>query len=128
MRIVSFVCVLLSLTSSAFGSCDFANDIKENPNGTYTYTKECHIEVGKRVKKLALVEEQVLQLEKTIELKDLALSKQRERADMWMDASLKINDKLVQYDAIASKDDKLYFLMGVGITILSVWAAGQLAP
>jgi hypothetical protein len=116
----------LSVPLKSFAACDFAKDIKENQDGSYTYTRDCHIEVGKRVKKLILVEEQIVELEKTIELKDLALVKQKERADMWMNTSFTLNDKLQKYDAAASTDKTLHFIIGVGVTVLSVWAAGQL--
>lgn len=117
---------LIFCIQNANASCDFSKDIKENSDGTYTYTRDCHIEVGKRVKKLALLDEQVAELEKTIELKDLALSKQKERADLWMNTSVQVTDKLRSYDSIAGKENTLYFVLGVGVTVLSVWAAGQL--
>ena len=62
-KIVTFL-LLLSIPVQSFAACDFAKDIKSNEDGTYTYTKDCHIEVGKRVKRLVLVEEQVVELEK----------------------------------------------------------------
>lgn len=116
----------LALFSQNCFSCDFANDIRVNQDGTYTYSKECHIEVGKRIKKLTLIEAQVVELERTIELKDLALSKEKQRADAWMDTSFQINDKLQKYDAISSKSNAVYFGLGLATAILSVWAAGQL--
>jgi hypothetical protein len=118
--------MILSLPAQSFAACDFANDIKAMPDGTYSYTRDCHVEVGKRVKRLALVEQQVVELEKTIELKDLALVKQKERADLWMDTSFKMNDKLQAYEAASSKSDWVHFGLGVAVTVLSVWAAGQL--
>lgn len=123
--------VLIFLTIAIFCNkslalCDFAKDIKENQDGSYSYTRECHVEVGKRVKRLALVEEQTTELEKTIELKDLALTKQKERADKWMATSFQLEDKLRSYDSVANKDKTLHFILGVGVTILSVWAAGQI--
>jgi hypothetical protein len=117
---------LVFCTQNAIAACDFSKDIKENLDGSYTYTRDCHIEVGKRVKKLVLLEEQVVELEKTIELKDLALSKQKERADLWMNTSVQVTDKLRSYDSVVGKENTLYFVLGVGVTVLSVWAAGQL--
>lgn len=118
--------MVLSIPMQSFGACDFSKDIQENADGTYKYTRDCHVEVGKRVRRLVLVEQQVVELEKTIELKDLALVKQKERADLWMDASFKINDKLQSYDSAASKNQWLYFGLGVAATALAVWGAGQL--
>jgi len=118
--------IVVILPLKTFAACDFANDIKANPDNTYTYTKDCHIEVGKRVKKLGITEQQVVELEKVIELKDLALVKQKERADLWMDTSMKINDKLQSYESAARSSDWIHFGLGVGVTILSAWAVGQL--
>lgn len=127
-KFISFmIMAVISLDSvSAMAACDFAKDIVSNPDGTYTYSKECHIEVGKKVKKLEIAEARAEELEKAIELKDLALVKQKERADLWMDTSLKMNEKLRQYDSMANTDRVLHFALGVGVTILSVWAAGQI--
>lgn len=124
-KILALLLVSGLLSQNCF-PCDFANDIRANQDGTYTYSKECHIEVGKRIKKLALIEGQVTELEKTIELKDLALSKEKQRADAWMDTAFKINDKLQKYDAISSKNNTIYFGLGLATAILSAWAAGQL--
>lgn len=118
--------LLIFCTQNSIAACDFSKDIKENLDGTYIYTRECHIEVGKRVKKLLLLDEQIVELEKTIELKDLALSKQKERADLWMNTSMQATEKLRLYDSTVGKENTLYFVFGIGVTILSVWAAGQL--
>lgn len=126
-KIISIILLFsMSLPSLAFGSCDFANDIKLMSDGNYSYTKDCHVEVGKRIKKLDLATQEIDELNKTIELKDLALVKQKERADLWMDTSFKMNDKLQSYEAASSRSAWVQFGLGVGVTILSVWAAGQL--
>ncbi len=124
-----FVSILISsilLSQSAFATCDFSSDIKAMPDGSYSYTRECHIEVGKAVKKVKLLEEEIVLLNKALELKDLALVKQKERADLWMDSAFKMNDKLQAYDSAARTSTWLYFGLGVAATVLSVWAAGQL--
>lgn len=119
--------LFLTLPIQSYASCDFAKDIKSNSDGTYTYTRDCHVEVGKAVKKVPLLEGQVEELNKTIELKDLALVKQKERADLWMNTSLQMNDKLQSYESTQSLNNWVHFGIGVGVTVLSVWAAGQLA-
>jgi hypothetical protein len=127
----NIIAILIAITVAALplravAACDFAVDIKANTDGTYTYSRDCHIEVGKRVKKLELTEQRADELEKTIELKDLALVRQKERADLWMDTSVKVNDKLQSYESAAKSSDWLHFGLGVAVTVLSVWAAGQL--
>ena len=125
-KIAFFTLFFILMPFVALADCDFAKDIKEMPDGTYSYSKGCHIEVGKRVKRLILVDQQVVELEKTVELKDLALSKQTERANLWMDTSVKMQDKIIAYDSAAKASKWFDFGLGVGVTVLSVWAAGQL--
>lgn len=125
MRSVCFVlCFLISAPS--YGACDWAKDITKNSDGSYTYSKGCHIEVGSSLEELDLRRKQVLELNKTIELKDLAIKYADERTQIWIDSSLKMNDRLNQYEASRSKDYWVYFGLGVAATVLSVWTAGQI--
>lgn len=127
MKKILTILLVMAMPLQALADCDFAKDIKDNQDGTYTYTRDCHIEVGKRIKKLDLATQQIDELNKTIELKDLALVKQKERADLWMNTSLQMSDKLQSYDKTNSFNQWLYFGLGVAATALSVWGAGQLA-
>lgn len=111
---------------SANAECDFSVDIKENVNNTYTYSKECHIQAGKAVKLVPLLEEKIDNLEKKIELKDLLISKQEERASLWMDTALKLNDKIQAYEKINATERWTYLILGAGAVAVSVWAAGQI--
>lgn len=110
----------------SYATCDFAKDIKENTDGTFTYSRECHIEMGKNVKQVSLLGDRVSLLEKEIELKDLTISKYEERNRLWMDTSFKLNDKIQTYDHVNSTSNMVYFGLGMGLTILSVWAASQI--
>lgn len=123
-----FVCFLLSLVVSvpSYASCDWSKDVSKNSDGSYTYSKQCHLEVGSSLEELDLRRKQVDELNKTIELKDLAIKYSEERAQLWMDSSLKMNDRLNQYEASRSREPWLYFGIGVAATVLSVWAAGQI--
>ena len=116
--IISVLIFSFSL-NSAFAQCDFAKDIKENQDGSYTYTRECHIEVGKRVKKLEIAE-------KTIDELDLSLSKEKERTDMWRETSFVLDEKFSKYEKTSKLNDIVHVALGVGLTVLAVWAAGQI--
>jgi hypothetical protein len=121
------IALILSLASqSAFAECNWARDIKKNADGTRTYTEECHILVGKTVEELDIRREQVETLKKTVELKDLAIIKLEERNQLWMDTSIKMNDRLNSYESMKSTNQLLMFGAGVVSTVLAVWAAGQL--
>ena len=117
--------LLFSISSVSFADCDYTK-IVDNKDGTYTYSKELHICVGKMKQDLQVAQTQVLELNKAIELKDLAITKSSERTQLWMDTTFKVQDRLNTYDSIQGKTNTLYFLGGVGLTVLSVWAAGQL--
>lgn len=106
--------------------CDFSTGIKPNPDGSYTYTKECHIKVGEIKQDLDVTKTQVVELKKAIELKDLALKLSDERVNLWMDTSLKLETRLNKIEDLKSKNELLYFGLGVATTVLAVWAAGQL--
>lgn len=126
--IVFFTCFSILLSSStSHAGCDFSKDITENIDGSYTYSKECHVQVGKTIKKVSLLEDRIELLEKKIELKDLMIVRQEERVQLWMDTSMKLNDKIQTYDRLSSTDKWVSFGLGVGLTVLSVWAAGQIA-
>lgn len=71
-------------------------------------------------------EEQVASLNKTIELKDLAIKTNEQRAQLWMDSSLKLEDRVNQMEAMRSTNSWIYFGLGVAATSLSIWGASQL--
>lgn len=106
-------------------ACEPSKDIKKVDNG-YLYTNECHIWVGKKIQELDLRINQVNELNKAIELKDLALRKTEERVGIWMDTAFKANDRLNQYESIKSRNEWLHFGLGVLTTSLAVWGASRL--
>ena len=114
------VMVIFLSSFRVYGACDFEKDIRDNGNGTYTYSRDCHIEVGKAVKSVSLLGEKINLLEKQIELKDLQISKYDERTQLWMDTSFKLNDKLMTYEATKKND----FWISFGLGVLTVVAAG----
>lgn len=108
-------------------ACDFSKDIKKSTDGTYIYSADCHIQVGNLVKENELHKQKLGLLEKSIELKDLALTKQEERVQLWMNTTYKLEDRVNTIEQYKSANQWLFFGFGVGVTVLSVWAAGQLS-
>jgi hypothetical protein len=123
---IKYIFVFILSINLAHADCEFSTGIKPNPDGSYTYSKECHLQVGKNFKELSLLKDENKQLRKTIELRDLALVKQEERVQLWMDTTYKLEDRINTMDRIRETNKFLYILMGVGITALSVYGAGQL--
>jgi len=119
--------ITLSLLSNiAFAECDFFTGISKLSNGNFEYTAECHKKVGKTVADLKDREEQVAKLEKIIELKDLAINIQEKRADLWMNTSMKLEDRVNTIEQYKSTNQWLYFGLGVLVMGVAVWGAGQL--
>lgn len=106
--------------------CDFSTGIEKLPDGRFAYSSECHKKVGKLVADAKDRDEQVTQ--KDIQIKDLGvqLNIHKERAQNWMDTSLKLEDRVTQMEAMKSTNNWLHFGLGVLTTGIAVWGAGQL--
>jgi len=122
--------VIILILSSPILACDWTKIQKQGEK--YLYPKSCHLEFGKtlvQVKELKLANEvrklQAEKLEKTIDLKDLALDKADMRTMRWRDESYNQHEKLLRYQTLSRKSNWLYVAGGFGLAILSVWAAGQ---
>ena len=123
----------LLVNHSALASCNFNTDIVKVDTNTYHYTKECHIEVGKikntKEELEKAVDERKKQVEKlneSIKLKDLALDVADKRIMNWRDESYKQHERLIKQQQLSKYNDWLYFGGGIALTVLSVWAAGQI--
>ena len=119
--VISFVTPIIS-----FAKCDFSKDIEKHGEDRYSYTKDCHKEVGRLVTVEIKRAEQVEKLEKVIELKDLTIVKSHERMEMWKDTTFKLEDRVNLIDDSRSTNQWLYFGLGVLTMSAAVWGAGQL--
>lgn len=117
-NIVSLIAVFL-FSQVALAECDFSKGITPGPNKTYTYSEECHLKVGQLVQSNETKDRQIADLSKAIELKDLAITKADARADLWMGTSDKLMDRVNKIDELQSKNNMLYY----GLGILTVIAA-----
>lgn len=126
-KITSLICSILIFSNLSYADCDFKTGIAPGPNNTFIYTQECHLRVGQLVKDLSIRDQQVADLNKAIELKDLAIKYSDERANLWMDTSAKLENRIQTIDSLERKADWLYFGLGVVVMGFAVWGAGQLA-
>jgi len=122
---------MVSLASPSY-ACNWKTDIQKQ-GSKFLYTASCHKLVGDTVKKARELEKaeaerqvQVDRLSKSITLKDLALDKADQRMMNWRDESYNQHERLLKQQKLAKYNDWLYFGGGIGLTILSVWAAGQI--
>lgn len=125
-KLIVLLLIAVSFSNIAFADCDYTKII-HNVDGSYTYTKELHICVGQMKQDLDSSRTQLVEYKKAIDLKDLALSKSDERADLWMNTSFKLQDRMNAVDELKGKNQLLMFFAGVAVTSLAVWGAGQLA-
>ena len=126
MKIIHFIVYLMISPLSIYAECNLKTDIVKNPNGSRTYSEECHLLMGDWKKDLEKAEQEIVKLEQAIKLKDLAIVDYEKRVDLWRDTSFNLESKLTTIERFQTTDRWIMFGMGVATTVLSVWAAGQL--
>lgn len=100
--------------NTALGACQFKRgvDIIKTEKG-YEYSSECHTEVGKILKAKKLREEQVSELSKSIQLKDLAIDRHQKRAVLWQNTAFKLEDRIHTMSKFKSFSNWIYFGLGI---------------
>ena len=126
------ILIITTLFSFNVFACNWKTDIQKQ-GSKFLYTPSCHKLVGDTVKKAKELEKanterknQVDKLAKSITLKDLALDKADQRLMNWRSEAYNQHERLLKQQKLAKFNDWVYFGSGIGLTILSVWAAGQL--
>lgn len=120
MRLVSIVLAMSLFSNIAFADCDFST-LVHNSDGSVTYSKAQHVCVGQLVQDNATKTQQIADLNKAITLKDLAITKSDERAQLWMDTSFKLEDNIQKMNSLKSTNEWVYF----GLGVLTIFAAGM---
>ncbi len=126
-KLMAIFTVIVSLSNIAFADCDFSTGIAKQPDGQYLYSRDCNIKVGQMKQDLDTVNEQLTQYKKAIDLKDLALTKTEERANLWSETSFKLQDRMSAVDDLKSRNQMWTFIAGVAFTAVAVWGAGHLS-
>jgi len=125
-KLLTMILAMCMISTTAFAECNFKTDIETLPDGRRAYSKECHIKVGEMKQDLEIATQQVALLNRSIELKDLALSKSNERLELWMNTTYRLEDRLNKIDSLQAKNSWVMFGLGVVVTGAAVWGAGQL--
>lgn len=125
MKLVSLLLACSLFSNVAFANCDWTK-IQKNDNGTYTYSRELNICVGEMKQDLEIANQKLDKLTKAIELKDLTISKADQRADLWMQTSFKLEDRIQTIDSMRSTNNWMYFGLGVVTMFAAAYAAGQI--
>jgi hypothetical protein len=113
MRYALIICLFAS--NLAIGECDWSK-ITKDKDGNYIYTPELNRCVGALVEKEKLYQEQVEKLNKTIELKDLAITKTEQRVKLWQDTTYQLEEKYTKQNKYNDYRDWIFFGLGIVAT------------
>lgn len=117
MRFLLNSIFILTLANPALADCDWSK-IKNNGDGTYTYSKDLHICVGEMKQDVEIKDKQIQDFRAAIGLKDTALALAEQRTQLWMDTSFKMNDRLNTIENMRSTNNWMYFGLGA-LTVLA---------
>lgn len=127
MKLITTLLLLFSFTiTSAHADCDWSL-IKPSSDGqTFIYSKELHLCVGTLVQNSKLQEQQITDLKKAIDLKDLALKISDDRATLWSNTSQDLENRLQKVDSMQKTNEVLWVSLGVLGTILTGYMTARL--
>jgi len=119
------VCLIIAFgmfSNIAMAECKWATGVTKVETG-YLYSNDCHGRVGLLVKDVDDYKIEVTELRKTIDLKDLALTKADQRVELWQTTAVKMEDRLNKVESAANTQKWIY----LGLGVLTVFAAGYAA-
>lgn len=122
--LVSSILSILLFSNIALADCDFSKIQKVD--GGYLYTKELHLCVGEMKQDLEIEQKRTVKLSEALTLKDTALDRANQRADLWMQTSFKLEDRVNTIDELRSRNQYLYFGLGMLTMFAATYAAGQI--
>ena len=117
---------MMGLLTNVHASCNVKTDIIKQANGTRIYSLDCHKMVGKLIADEKDRKEQIAHLNKTIKLKDLSIDLSYKRADLWQKEAENQYGLLKKHAKWRSYEKYIWFGGGIAVTVLSVWASGQI--
>ena len=123
---INYILLAIFTYTTLFAACNISTDIKENSDGTFTYTEECHIFVGKQFQELEKRKQQVDKLNEALELKDLAIEQHKKRIQLWKDTTFELEDRMIKMEKLTTLDRILHFGLGVLATSVAVYASSKI--
>lgn len=122
----SLICLLMLISINAYSDCDWKTGITPGPNKTFIYSEACHLKVGSLVQDNATKDQQIQDLTKAIQLKDLAINMSDQRVALWEKTADDEMARLNTIQADQKKSDWLIFGLGVVTTLGAGWMASKL--
>lgn len=117
-KFLASIVLFIFSSNIALANCDWSTGIKLMPDGNYEYTKSCHIAVGQLVQSNKILTQQLADMTKAVQLKDLALQQSDSRATLWSNTSQGLEDRLSKVDSLEKHNEWLCFGGGVLATVL----------
>lgn len=123
--------ITLMIAFTLFSNVSFADDCQfkdlvHNPDGKVTYSKTDHVCVGKLVQDNKTKDQQIQDLNKAVSLKDLAVTTADQRAENWMNTSLKLEETVQKTETLQKDNFWIAFGAGVAMTFAAGMAAASL--
>jgi len=135
MKILQLILAFSLICSSAFATitalpdgtkCDWSKVI-HNADGTLTYPANLHICVGKLVQDNATKAQQIVDLNKSVDLYRLSIQTDEQRIQNLMMTLANVQTKIQDASDLQSKNQILYFGLGVLTTGLAAYSAAKLS-
>jgi hypothetical protein len=125
-KLISLIVLISMIPSLALADCDWSKGITPGPNHTFIYSEACHLQVGQLVQDAKVKDQQISDLNKAIQLKDLALVQSDQRTQLWIDTSNKEQDRMNKVDEEQRHSDFIYFGLGILATLGTGFAVARL--
>lgn len=111
--------ILSLLLSSNALACQWST-ITRNEDGSYRYPRLCHIEVGKSLERVDLLQSKVVLLEKQLSYSTEIIDLERRRTELWLEMANEADKQVKKLET------ERYFWAagGVLLTIVFVYLAG----
>lgn len=116
--------ILFSLISSiafADNNCDWSQ-IKKLPDGGYEYNPTLNICVGQLVRDSSVKDQQIVDLTKAIDLKNLAITNADARTALWTKSAEDEQDRIASIDQSQRTNEYIAFGLGILLTIGAAYA------
>ena len=124
-KLISIILIICSFSQVAFASnCDWSQ-IKKLPNGDYDYSPQLNLCVGNLVQQNQVQAQQIVDLNKAISLKDLAINYDEQRIAMWEKTAGDEQTRLATMESDQKHSDWLMFGLGVVTTFAAAYAASR---
>ena len=108
-----------------FAECNIKTDIVRKDNFV-AYSYDCHQMVGKLIQDEKDRKDQIVALNESLKFKDLEIKFSEKQSELWQNEAENQYKIIQNYSKYNKYQNWMYFGGGIGLTILSVRAAGQI--